>query len=270
MLRRLFGHTAARQRAIPTALWEKTLAALPVFRHLDQNARDRLKALSEAFLAEKKFYGARGLELTDAMLACIAAQATLPILELGLSAYRGWVGIVLYPDEFVIPKRDLDDAGVMHAYDEVAAGEAWEDGPVLLSWSDVKNAEAGYNVVLHEFAHKLDLLNGEADGVPRLHSGISEAEWRQVLETAFTDFCQRVEMVEKAVESHPTPDTVEQALCSLPLDDYAAEDLSEFFAVASESFFTDPQRLQAAYPALYQLLTRFYRQDPLRLANDSV
>ena len=265
MLRRLFGHAiASRQRAIPAALWEQTLAALPIFGHLDEAARGRLKTLAEAFLREKKFHGARGLELTDAMLVRVAAQAALPILELGLSAYRGWVGIVLYPDEFVIPKRDVDDLGVMHAYDEVAAGEAWEDGPVLLSWSDVQNAEAGYNVVLHEFAHKLDLLNGEADGVPRLHSGISESEWRNVLDAAFTDFCQRVE----AAENHPTPDAVEDALAALPLDDYAAEDPSEFFAVASESFFTDPLRLKTAYPALYQLLTRFYRQEPLHLSND--
>ncbi|MDR1647655.1 MAG: zinc-dependent peptidase [Zoogloeaceae bacterium] len=256
MLRRFFRRAAPAR--IPEALWIELLTD-PVFAHLAAPQREKLKTLSEAFLRGKRFYGAHGLELTDLMLATIAARATLLILELGLSAYRGWVGIVLYPGEFVIPGRDLDEDGIMHEYDEIAAGEAWDDGPVLLSWADVQAADAGYDVVLHEFAHKLDLLNGEADGVPRLHSGLRAAEWRAGLEAAFHDFCQRVEA---AASRHP-PCAAQRALEQLPLDAYAAEDPSEFFAVASETFFSAPQLLAQTYPAFYHLLTRFYRQNPL-------
>ncbi|MDR2678871.1 MAG: zinc-dependent peptidase [Zoogloeaceae bacterium] len=255
MLRRLFRRTASAR--IPDALWTRILAD-PLFAHLAAPQREKLKTLSEAFLREKKFHGAHGLALTDTMLVTIAARATLLVLELGLSAYRGWVGIVLYPDEFVIPRRELDEDGIMHAYDEIAIGEAWDDGPVLLSWPDIQAADAGYDVVLHEFAHKLDLLDGEADGVPRLHSGIPVAEWRATLEAAYHDFCQRVAVA----ESRPPP-AAQAALEQLPLDAYAAEDLSEFFAVASETFFSAPQPLARTYPAFYHLLTRFYRQNPL-------
>jgi Mlc titration factor MtfA (ptsG expression regulator) len=263
MLRRLFSsfpRFPASRQEIPPALWEETLASLPLFDFLGEEARRRLKTVSEDFLREKKFYGAHGLELTDAMLVFVAAQAALPILELGLAAYRGWVGIILYPDAFLIPQNETDEAGVVHEYVEPASGESWEAGPVILSWADVEASGVGYNVVLHEFAHKLDLLNGETDGIPRLHSGISEAEWRQALDAAFADFGARVARAER----RPTAFAVEQALAALPLDDYAAEDPGEFFAVASESFFTDPHTLEAAYPAFYRLLARYYRQDTLR------
>jgi Mlc titration factor MtfA (ptsG expression regulator) len=254
VLRWLFLRPGSR-RAIPDALWEETLSISPSFDHLDREARARLKTLSEAFLREKRFYGAHGLELTDAMVVRIAALAALLILELGLVAYRGWVGIVLYPEAFMIPRREMDAAGAVHEYAEIASGEAWEDGPVLLSWPDVEAACAGYSVVLHEFAHKLDLLNGAADGMPRLHSGISAAKWLRALEEAYADFCGRV----AAMETSTT-------CVVLPLDDYAAEDYSEFFAVASETFFTDPRALESAYPDFYRLLAQYYRQDPLGCA----
>jgi Mlc titration factor MtfA (ptsG expression regulator) len=230
---------------IPDDLWQRVLARNVLFSYLDATRRERLKKLSETFLAEKEFSGAKGLALNDGMLTTIAAQACLPILELGLSAYRGWIGIIIYPDEFLVPGVEMDAAGVLHEYAEAAAGEAWEGGPVILSWHDVQQADDRYNVVIHEFAHKLDMLNNEADGVPALHSGLSLREWEETLGQAHDDFLRRLEKGE-----------------SLPLDDYGAEDPAEFFAVASECFFVNPRGLRRVYPDFYRLLSRYYRQNP--------
>lgn len=230
---------------IPPLLWQETLKGSKVFAHLDAAQRQRLKSLSEAFLATHEFSGAQGLELSDAMLVQISAQACLPILELGLNAYRGWVGVIVYPAEFAVPRQFMDAAGVVHEYVDEVSGEAWEGGPVLISWQDVTQADHGYNVVIHEFAHKLDMLNGWVDGIPALHSGLDTAEWESVLRAAYEDFCARLEHGEPAL-----------------LDAYAAEDVAEFFAVASEVFFADSCALKSAYPEFHALLRRYYRQDP--------
>ncbi len=233
------------------ALWQDTFDALPFLQRLDADERSRLRTLTEAFLSEKEFTSAGGLELTDAMSVSIAVQGCLPILNLGLEAYRDWVGIIVYPDEFVIPRTIEDEFGVVHEYDEIAAGEAWEGGPLLISWQDAQMAGEGYNVVIHEFAHKLDMLNGEADGIPPLPPGLTRETWESALLTAYDDFCAQVEDAEAAEE-----ETL--------LDPYAAENPAEFFAVMSETFFETPEVLRTWYPAVYDLFCRFYRQVPLK------
>lgn len=242
-----------KPQPIPPDLWQKTLASWPFLSSLTVDEQKRLKMLAEQFLAEKEFSTAGGLALSDEICVAIAAQGCLPILELGLRAYGEWVGIVVYPDEFVVTRSIQDDDGVVHEFDDVLAGEAWEGGPLLVSWQDVQLAGDGYNVVIHEFAHKLDMLNGEADGIPALHSGISEAEWIAIFDHALEDFCRRIDHDEETI-----------------IDPYAAESPEEFFAVTSEVFFDLPQTLADEYPALYDLLRRYYRQDPLaRLANSA-
>jgi MtfA peptidase len=243
LLDRLRGKKHAQ---IPDKLWRRTIAALPFLDALAVDEKKQLKILAEGFLAEKEFSTASGLELTDEICVSIAAQGCLPILRLGLGAYRDWIGIVVYPDEFVVPRRFEDESGIVHEYDDVLSGEAWEGGPLIISWHDVQMAGDGYNVVIHEFAHKLDMLNGEADGMPALHSGITEIEWQAKFADAFDDFCRRVDSGE---------DT--------PIDPYASTDLIEFFAVLSESFFEMPDIVADEYPAIYGLLCRYYRQDPL-------
>ena len=238
--------------SLPDALWQEVIAALPFLDRLSADELARLRRLSEDFLAEKEFTSAGGLELTDAMCVSIAVQGCLPVLNLGLRPYRDWVGVVVYPDEFVIPRSVEDEFGVVHEYDDVASGEAWEGGPLLVSWRDAQMAGEGYNVVIHEFAHKLDMLNGEADGVPPLPPDIARAEWEEALLAAYDDFCARVDDAER------------RGIDDLPLDPYAAEHPGEFFAVMSESFFEMPDVLAAEYPALYTLFCRFYRQDPLK------
>jgi len=234
---------------LPDELWQQTLASLPFIERLDDEEKTRLRKLTEAFLAEKEFTSAGGLELTDALCVSIATQGCLPILNLGLESYRNWVGIIVYPDEFIIPRVVEDEFGVVHEYDDIASGEAWDGGPLLISWHDAQMAGAGYNVVIHEFAHKLDMLNGEANGIPPLPASVSRQEWEATLRAAYEDFCALVD--EAAVSGEGTL-----------LDPYAAESPGEFFAVMSETFFETPDILREEYPALYAQMSLFYRQDP--------
>ena len=242
---------------VPEALWQETVANLPFLDGLTGEEKSRLRDLTETFLTEKEFTPAGGLELTDAMCVSIAVQGCLPILNLGLDYYRDWVGIIVYPDEFVIPRSVEDEFGVVHEYDDVASGEAWEGGPLLISWQDAQMAGDGYNVAIHEFAHKLDMLNGPADGVPPLPPGLSRQSWEETLLAAYEDFCDRVDEAEIRYER-----TGDDLFSALPFDPYAAENPGEFFAVMSESFFEEPEVLREVYPALYGQFCHLYRQNP--------
>ncbi|HEY5898914.1 MAG TPA: M90 family metallopeptidase [Burkholderiales bacterium] len=224
---------------IDDALWREAtggLAFLP--------PTPKLRELVLLFLAEKEFAAAHGLELTDAMRVAIAAQACLPVLELGLDWYAGWRGIVVYPGDFRVRRQEMDEHGVMHEWDDELAGEAMPGGPVVLSW-DALARDPSINVVIHEFAHKLDMLNGSADGVPPLHVGMDRKAWNQAFHEAYEGFCDAVERGK---------DTW--------LDPYAAEHPSEFFAVVSEAFFREARETKRRYPNVYEQLRLFYRQDP--------
>jgi hypothetical protein len=238
---------------LPDALWRETLAGLPFIDKLSGEEKARLRKLAEAFLAEKEFTSAGGLELTDAMCVSIAAQGCLPILNLGLASYRNWVGVIVYPDEFIIPRSVEDEFGVVHEFTDVASGEAWDGGPLLVSWRDAQMAGAGYNVVIHEFAHKLDMLSGQADGVPPLPPGLTRNEWEEVLFAAYDDFCALVDAADERGDEDGE---------SIVFDAYGAESPGEFFAVMSETFFEKPDSMRQVYPALYDQFCRFYRQDP--------
>ena len=237
------------RRAIPDALWQLTLARLPFLAWRSGADLAELRRLSSLFLDQKEFTGANGLAVDDAMAVCIAAQAVLPVLRFGLAPYSSFVGIVVHPDEVVAQREVMDDDGVVHAYDEVLAGEAMEGGPVMLSWRDVEDAgesaDWGYNVVIHEFAHVLDMGDGAADGVPPLANAAERDAWIAVIDPAFERFCQAVDA---------GADTL--------LDPYGASGVEEFFAVASETFFVSPKQLRAEHPDLYGLLARYFQQDP--------
>jgi hypothetical protein len=249
------------------------LADLQFLQRFGAAAGTPLRELCGRLLATKVMTGAGGLELTAPIQVTIAAQACLPILKLGLDWYRGWSGIVVYPSEYVAPRRVQDEDGLVHEYDETAAGEAWDAGPVVVSWSaDTGQADRGdqaFNVVIHEFAHKLDLLNGEADGLPlldrHLHAGLGAPQWRRTLEDAYQRFGAALDLIELELPGHVDPESSEADpyYAHLPLDPYAAQDEAEFFAVSSEAFFVDPHRLRDAFPQWYALLSRFYLLDPL-------
>ena len=227
------------RHSIDDALWRAATRGLDFL-----PGQAKLRELALLFLAEKQFAGAHGLQVTDRMRVCIAAQACLPILELGLDWYAGWTGIVVYPGDFRVRREWTDDAGVVHERDDELSGEAMPGGPVVLSW-DAAAHDPHINVVIHEFAHKLDMLNGEADGVPPLHAGMDRRAWVAAFDEAYDGFCDAVDRGR---------DTW--------LDPYAAEHPSEFFAVVSEAFFEDGRETRRRYPELYEQLKRFYRQDP--------
>jgi Mlc titration factor MtfA (ptsG expression regulator) len=224
---------------IDEALWRAATAGLPFIPD-----HPKLRELALLFLAEKEFTGAHGMAVTDAMRVSIAAQACVPILELGLDWYAGFTGIVVYPGDFRVRRSHTDEDGVVHEWDDELAGEAMPGGPVVLSW-DAAAHDAEINVVIHEFAHKLDMLNGAADGLPPLHAGMDRAAWTRAFEEAYEGFCDALER---------DKDTW--------LDPYAAEHPSEFFAVISEAFFEQPAETKRRYPDVYDQLRLFYRQDP--------
>ena len=240
--------TLAR-RAIPDELWALTLARYPFLARRSAADLAALRELATLFLADKEFAGMQGLEVDDGMAVAIAAQACLPVIHLGLGCYDAFKGIVVHPDIVVARREVTDEDGVVHHYDEELAGEAMEGGPVMLSWHDVdsagESAEWGYNVVVHEFAHVLDMRDGASDGVPLLPNDAARARWLAVLEPEWEAFCDAVDAGD---------DTL--------LDPYGAEGIDEFFAVASEVFFVDPAPLRDEHPALYALLAGYYRQDP--------
>ena len=241
------------------------LAGLPFLEYLDEAELDRLRDMALIFLDEKEMHGAHGLEIDDDVRLAIALQACLPVLNLGLDVYAGWIGIVVHPGDFKVRREEVDEAGVVHEWEDELAGESMPGGPVVLSWADVRLAEAGYNLVIHEFAHKIDMLSGDADGYPFAHSGMDAKIWHAVLEASYARFCKAVDRgARRARGSADALVAISKAGRELPFDPYAAEHPAEFFAVMSEEFFTDPLTLRDEFSELYAQLALFYRQDPAR------
>ena len=242
---------ALARRAIPDALWTAALGQLPCLAPWPAETLARLRSLASLFLDRKEFTGAGGFMVDDTVALSIAVQACLPILELGIEQYDGFVGIVVHADSVVAQRTATDEDGIVHQYEEVLAGEAMEGGPVMLSWADaaadrgLDETAPAFNVVIHEFAHVLDLRDGVADGVPLLAGQSERRAWLAELMPAYDWFCERT------VCGH-----------SSSIDPYGAQSPDEFFAVTSETFFVKPGALREEQPALYRLLASYYRQDP--------
>lgn len=236
------------RHAIPPGDFDAALARLPILHRLDASERARLHDAVSLFIHDKTFSAAGGAKVDSAIRLAIALQACLLTLNLGEDSYRGWSEIILYPDEFLRAREEVDEAGVVHHTRDILAGESWHGGPLVLSLADVEvsGQTDGVNVVLHEFAHKLDMLNGDANGFPPLHRGMDSSAWARDFSVAYADLCSRVDAGE---------DTA--------IDPYATADPAEFFAVLTEVFFETPALLDAEYPAVYRQLQQFYRQHPL-------
>lgn len=228
--------------------WDWVWESLPLLDGLDEDQCTRLADLALLFLRDKRLEPVQGLELTDRMGLLIAVQACLPILELGLDWYRGWYAVIVYPAQFVPAREYVDEDGLVQSDDRVKSGEAWDQGPIILSWDDVESGgeRDGYNVVIHELAHKLDMRDGAANGRPPLHGDMSGDAWTRIMTAAYEDLARRADAGE---------DT--------PIDPYATESPAEFFAVVSEAFFEVPDLLVQEYPEVYAQLRAFYRQDPM-------
>ncbi len=240
---------AVARRPISDDLWRRTLRRYPFLQRKAAADNAKLRRLASLFLDRKEFIAIGSVRLRNDVVVAIAAQACLPILRLGLARYDGFVGIVVHADQVVAQREVMDEGGVVHHYAEALSGEAMVGGPITLSWRDVRtaghSAAEGYNVVIHEFAHVLDMASGPPDGTPTLPAGLSPAHWQGTLHQEFDAFSRRVQAGEKTA-----------------LDVYGAHSVDEFFAVASESFFVAPIKLLSEHVALYKLLAEFYQQDP--------
>jgi len=237
-----------KRSQLSDALWQHALARVPLTHGFSGDELCRLRDLVILFLHEKTVEAAGEVVLDDEMRLVIAIQACVPILNLGLDCYAGWRAVIVYPQQFRPQHEFVDDADVVHVDDDWKMGESWEHGPVILSWEDVQNSGAndGFNLVIHEFAHKLDMLDGSANGAPPLHTNMNIGVWSRVFTQAYTEFCARVDRGEET-----------------ELDPYASESPAEFFAVLSEAFFEIPQTVQQLNPAVYEQLVLYYRQDPI-------
>lgn len=237
-----------RRSTVTSEQWGRAFALLPLLTGLTAEEKQSLQKLAILFLHRKTFEGANGFVVTQAMTLIIALQACLPILKLDLADYDGWVTVIVYPAGFA-PKRVVtDEYGVQHHVQSNLSGEAWQRGPVVLAWNDAEHAGVidGHNLVIHEFAHKLDMQTGEANGFPVLPSGMDSASWFEVFSSGFKDF---------------------QNKCShgkhIGIDCYAATSPAEYFAVLSEVFFERPHIIQQNYAKIYDQLRQYYRQDTL-------
>lgn len=241
-----------RRHPIDEALWRRTVAELPVLAALEPGDRLRLRDLTTLFLRQKHFAGTHGLLVDPYMQTVIAAQACLLVLNLGLEYFRGWRGIVVYETGFLARHQYEDESGLVYEVTDALDGEAWDRGPVVVSWAEIDPAgrvpvgeAAPYNVVVHEFAHKLDYLDGDANGCPPLHGDVNPAAWKAAFSEVYDALCLQVDHDEATV-----------------IDPYAAESPAELFAVATEYFFEAPVHLATELPAVYAQLAAFYRQDP--------
>ena len=260
----LRGRSGMAGVAIPDELWHACLHDHPFTANSPPHLLARLRPMCQQFLASKEFHGAHGLQVTDAMALAIALQACLPVLHLGLRWYDDFVGIVVHPGAMRARRVHEDEHGLVHEFSEDLTGEAADQGPVTLSWEDVaqaaETASEGYNVVIHEFVHKLDLRGGQANACPPLPAGFmglasarqARAHWQATLQPAYEEFRQAVLAAERFAPLVPQP----------WLDAYGATSPSEFFAVSAEAFFVARAEFAREFPTLLPLYRAFFEGPP--------
>ncbi|MCK9608684.1 MAG: zinc-dependent peptidase [Methylomonas sp.] len=235
-------------------VWFSVTERLDILHRLTSVEKAHLRELTTIFLHEKRFIGV-GVDLTSEMRVYIGVQACLPILHLGIRLLSGWTDIVVYPDAFYVNHNQVDECGVAHQNERLLSGEAWSKGPIVLSWADIErdinDCHRGHNVVIHEIAHKLDMLDGSSNGIPPLYYHMLIPEWTTALSEAYAE-------LQLNVQHH-------QRTCMNP---YAANSPAEFFAVLSEYFFTAPEVVLTNFPLVYRQLEQYYRQTPLTLVSD--
>jgi len=257
LLRHLPGQPRVRllREPIPAAWRDIVARNVPLAARLAEADRERLLRLAQVFLRDKPMEGV-GLELTDEIRVTVAAQACLLLLNLDYPCYPTLRRVLVYPGVFQPRRVELTRHGAFQEEPRPTLGEAWTSGVVVLSWDSSLvgslNPAEGHNVVLHEFAHVLDGENGAMDGQPLLDHPSAYRTWGYVFRSLYE------RQVEAALEGGETP-----------LHPYGATNRAEFFAVATEAFFTRPAELLRSLPDLYEELRKFYRQDPAALAAES-
>ncbi|RAT18581.1 DgsA anti-repressor MtfA [Lonsdalea populi] len=229
--------------------WQSALS-IPLLAPLDECERQRLVNLAQQFLRQKRLVPLEHLELDVLMQQRIALLFCLPVMELGINWLDSFYDVLIYPSPFVVTDEWVDDIGLVHSGEVIQSGQSWEQGPVVLNWQDIQDSFdlSGFNLVIHEVAHKLDLRGGrEISGVPLLPLW-EIAQWEQALHGAMSELQEEIDLVGEEGAS---------------MDPYAACDPAECFAVLSEYFFSAPELLYERFPVVYNVFTRFYRQLPL-------
>jgi Mlc titration factor MtfA (ptsG expression regulator) len=237
-----------QRESISEPIWQKILKQLKFLHGLTPEETARLCQFVILFLHGKQIVGAHELEITEEMRVTIAVQACILILELDVAHYDDWVEIIVYPGKFILDYDYADEYGVVHHAHKIVSGEAWLSGPVILSWQDAVGIDAkpSDNVVIHEFAHKLDMRHQGANGYPILHANMNPQIWHDIFSKAYAGFCRRVNKGQETT-----------------IDPYASKSPAEFFAVFSEVFFETPLVVKHHFSSVYEQLALFYRQDPV-------
>lgn len=266
----MFGALLRRWRGTRTVdiaddAWDALEASAPLVRGLAPAQRTRLRALAAGFLARKAITPAHELELDAAQRLALAAHACLPLLEFGADGLHGWSQVIVHPGAFRVEHgrhgapHEMDALEVVEDGFDEREGESWEHGPMVLSWADLEaeivSPEPGFQLVVHEMAHKLDALDGVMDGTPPLPRDW-QRQWARDFGAAFAALNAELDAQDPDDEDDDGP----------AIDAYAAEAPEEFFAVCSEYHFTAPDVLRAAYPAVAAHLERFYGPPPDRHA----
>lgn len=231
------------------AQWHEALS-IPLLAPLNEPEQQRLVSVASHLLQQKRFVPLQDLVLTSLMQARLALLFALPVMELGAKWLDGFHEVLIYPSPFVVEDDWQDDLGLVHSGQTVQSGQSWEQGPIILNWQDIQDSFdlSGFNLVIHEAAHKLDMRNGgNSNGVPPIAMR-DVAAWEYDLHRAMDNIQDEIDMVGVAGAS---------------MDAYAASDPAECFAVLSEYFFSAPELLESRFPAVYQHFCSFYRQDPL-------
>lgn len=235
--------------------WDNALA-IPLLVNLTEQEQARLIALAERFLQQKRLVALQGFELDPLKSARIALLFCLPVLELGIEWLDGFHEVLIYPAPFVVDDEWEDEIGLVHNQRVVQSGQSWQQGPIILNWLDIQDSfdASGFNLIIHEVAHKLDMRNGDrASGIPAIPLR-DIAGWEHDLHAAMNNIQDEI-------------DLVGETACSI--DAYAATDPAECFAVLSEYFFSAPELLAPRFPALWQRFILFYRQNPMQRLRDN-
>ena len=232
------------------AAWSAILERnLPAYTAMAADLQAQLRRLVQQFLHQKKFIGCEGQEIDDEVRVTIAAQAALLLLNRHSKVYPGLHTVLVYPSAFLVPRAQVDGAGVVTPGAQSLLGESWGDGRVVLSWDHVPRAgahvESGQNVVLHEFAHQLDSESGSNNGAPFLGDPAYYQRWSTVLARDFHNL-----QLDAMYRQHSV------------IDHYGATSPAEFFAVATETFFEKPHEMAGRHPELYEQFLGYYRVDP--------
>ncbi len=254
-LKKPFRPFILKRHPIPDSLWRDISRQLPLLQNLSSSDMKKLRKWATLFIHEKTFTGVQGYEVTDETRVIIAAQACLLILNLDLEYYDGWIEIVIYPDNFKVNREVSDHNGLIHNEERALSGESWSHGPLILSWdeaySDSFFPTDGHHVIIHEFSHKLDMLNGRANGMPPLHPSMQREKWTESLSNGYYELNNNLD--------------------DPYINRYASTNPAEYFAVISEYFFTAPDILKTHQPDVYEQLTLFYKQDPsVRITNQII